>query len=249
MLIEGKSGLDCVGETVVLVSPQDNILKAVKDDKTFVQTIDGVISAVVHPTGNHVFAVTTAGMVHLLTFGNENALIEVSLFSCVEEGFDKKVTTIGIHPDGLILGIGRSDGKFGLYDLSTQVLAATFDPIQEGQILCMDFSEKGLHIAAGSDNGKVTVWDLRKQKSIASVGIEGGSNIMCVRFCPTGKYLAFGDANGHISVAVVKEWDTQIALNDDSAKGKVSGLAWGSEAKTFFASYDEDRCVRMWEAI
>lgn len=247
MLVNGKAGLDSVGDTVVLVSAAENSVKVVHGDKVMTKDIDGAISAVVHPTGQHIFVATESGMIHLLVIGAEGELTEAALFSCVEKGFDGTITTIGVHPDGLILGVGRSDGKFSLYDLSTQTLAATFDPVEAGQITCMDFSEKGLHVATGSSNGQVSVWDLRKQKSIATMNIEGGTGIECTRFCPTGKFLAYGDSEGHVSVTVVKEWGVKVEMNDSTAKGKVSGLAWGEEASVLYASYSEDRSVRIWE--
>jgi pre-mRNA-processing factor 19 len=247
MLVNGKSGLDVVGDTFVLVSPSENTVKVCSGDKVLTKDIDGAVSAVVHPTGNHIFVTTEKGMIHLLVFETDGELVEVVVFSGVEKDFNGKITSIGIHPDGLILSVGRSDGKFSLYDLSTQTVAATFDPIEEGEITCMDFSEKGLHIATGSSNGKVTVWDLRKQKSIATMNIEGGSGIECVRFCQTGKFLAYGDADGHISVTVVKEWDVKVELNDTTAKGRVSGLAWGNDAHVLYASYSDDRSVRLWQ--
>lgn len=247
MLVNGKSGLDVVGDTLVLVSPSENTVKVCSGDKVLTKDIEAAVSAVVHPTGNHIFVATEKGMIHLLVCETDGELVEVAVFLGVEKGFDGKITSIGIHPDGLILSVGRSDGKFSLYDLSTQTVAATFDPIEDGEISCMDFSEKGLHIATGSSNGKVTVWDLRKQKSIASMDIEGGSGIECVRFCQTGKFLAYGDADGHISVTVVKEWDVKVELNDTTAKGKVSGLAWGNDANVLYASYSDDRSVRLWQ--
>lgn len=247
MLVDGKAGLDVAGGTVVLVSPSENTVKVYIEDKVLTKDIEGAVSAVVHPTGQHIFVATESGMIHLLVYETEGELVEVAVFSCVEKDFDGKITAIGVHPDGLILGVGRSDGKFSLYDLSTQTLAATFDPVEDGEITCMDFSEKGLHIATGSSNGKVSVWDLRKQKSIATMSIEGGSGIECVRFCPTGKFLAYGDADGHVSVTVVKEWDVKVEMNDTTVKGKVSGLAWGKDAIVLYASYSEDRSVRLWE--
>jgi WD40 repeat protein len=79
------------------------------------------------------------------------------------------------------------------------------------------------------------------------MNIEGGTGIECARFCPTGKFLAYGDSEGHVSVTVVKEWGVKVEMNDSTAKGKVSGLAWGKEASVLYVSYSEDRSVRLWE--
>ena len=38
-----------------------------------------------------------------------------------------KCTCIGLHPDGLILALGRNDGKVSIWDLKTEKLASTLE--------------------------------------------------------------------------------------------------------------------------
>ena len=203
---------------------------------------EDLVMVKVHPTGRHVFAAESNGKIHLFDIDNSIAKIAATWSAGDDEG-KNKCTSIGIHPDGLILGIGREDGSINLWDLNTEKLAATLtDGAAAGPVTAIEFSEKGVHLASASKSG-VTVWDLRKQKSIASLEHEG-KEVTCMSFCPIGKYFSFGTVSGDVIVSVVKDWEKKIAFSD--GKGKVSGLVWGLEAKSLLSSTDTSRIVKQW---
>ena len=244
----GSNLLHSVNDTIAMLGSDGMIRVILKDsDSVDYKTIDveaeltNVVGIKVHPTGSHLFAAEKSGTIHLyeIITGEDASVKKVASWSGVDG--DTQCSSIGIHPDGLILGIGREDGNISLWDLNTEKLATTLES-DSGAIKAIEFSEKGVHLASISE-GTVTVWDLRKQKSIASIDHEG-KVVECVAFCPIGKYLAFGTVDGEVVISVVKNWDTKVVLSD--GKGKVTGLVWGSEAKSLASSNDTSRIVKLW---
>lgn len=234
--------LHCVGNTVAMVDA-DGAVKIYNGDTELSVSVEvsDVVAIKVHPTGNHVFVAEKSGLIHLLEIVDGEKVNEAATWSTLENESDVTCSSMGIHPDGLILVIGRSDGKISLWDLNTEMLAATMGG-SSSPIFSIDFSEKGVHIAAVDESGNLSVWDLRKQKSIASMNAEGGITSVC--FCPVGKYLAYGTSSGDIIVTVVKDWDKKIVLSD--GKGKITGLVWGKDAKHVVGTQSTSRMVKVW---
>jgi pre-mRNA-processing factor 19 len=242
----GCNLLHSVDDTIAMLGANGTVRVYRKDGDEY-KAIDieaeltDVVGIKVHPTGKHLFVAEKSGMIHLYEI-EDTRVVQVAEWSGVDN--DSKCSSIGIHPDGLILGIGREDGNISLWDLNTEKLAATLKSSSGSgsAITAIEFSEKGVHLASSSEGG-VTVWDLRKQKSIASLNHEG-KEVECMSFCPIGKYLAYGTADGDVIVSVVKDWDKKVVLSD--GKGKVTGLVWGEEAKSLLSSNDTSRIVKLW---
>jgi len=241
----GGELLHCVGETIAMVGT-DGALRIFVDGKV-IAPVEGlklkdVVGVKVHPTGKHVFVAEMSGSIHLFEVDVDNGtMVEAAVWNGAE-GEDKSCTAIGLHPDGLILAIGRENGKIGLWDLNTEKLATTLAGSSSSTIATIGFSEKGVHLAAVDADGTIAVWDLRKQKSITSISVPEGAG--CVSFCPIGKYFAYGTTNGDVVVTVVKDWEKKMVLSD--GKGKVTGLVWGKEAKNIAASQSTSRMVKFW---
>merc|ERR1719491_624853 len=198
---------------------------------------DTVVGVCVHPTGSHIFVVTSGGKIHFFSVarngapkdddddgdedgGNGLTVVQAAVFE--DTGADvAKCSSIGLHPDGLILATGREDGKVALWDLKTQNLASVLEGSTDSKISAISFSENGYHIATSTISGTVTVWDLRKQNTILTLqsptaptpnppNDENDSStnttanaVRCLSFCPAGSFLAFGTSRGEIVLALV----------------------------------------------
>ena len=103
-----------------------------------------IIGLCIHPTLQHMFVSTTNGEIHIIHVKNDNdnndgeMKLEViatmkndglttTTSITTEEGSDVQFTCMGLHPDGLILALGRNDGNINLWDLTTEKLAITLE--------------------------------------------------------------------------------------------------------------------------
>ncbi len=87
---------------------------------------DTVVGVEVHPTCEHVFVTTESGKTHIVYVKEDGSLESVTALQCLD-GDDVKCTCMGLHPDGLIMALGRNDGKVTVWDLKTEKLASTFE--------------------------------------------------------------------------------------------------------------------------
>lgn len=253
--VAGGAGLlDCVGDTVAMVDSNGGLKVLVGNKFVAISGIDDhialdhVVGVKVHPTGRHVFVAEKSGRIHFFGLdADSETMTEATSWNGVEDNSDDiSCTCIGLHPDGLILAIGRSDGKIGLWDLNTEKLATTLgmpNETESSPITVIDFSEKGVHLASVDAAGNVSVWDLRKQKSMVSMSVPEG--VSCVSFCPIGKYFAYGTLKGQVIVTVVKDWDKKTILSD-GGNGAISGLLWGKDAKIMAVTSKTSRVVKIW---
>mmetsp|Transcript_4515 Transcript_4515/g.5537 ORF Transcript_4515/g.5537 Transcript_4515/m.5537 type:complete len:555 (+) Transcript_4515:68-1732(+) len=215
---------------------------------------DEIVGVCVHPTCEHVFVSAGSGKVYVVHVEKTNELKTIGTLNGLDG--DVKCTCMGLHPDGLILALGRSDGNISVWDLKTEKLASTFEGSSESnpsaQIITIAFSEKGYHVAASTEDGTVAIWDLRKQKNIARIASDDDDNTVfatALSFDPAGKYLAYGSSNSKVVVTAVKEWENKIVI-DDRAKekkgGQVTGLIWGVDAQSIMTSCESDKTVKFW---
>lgn len=58
---------------------------------------------------------------------DEVTLENVATLKGFDDNSDLKCTCMGLHPDGLILALGRNDGKVSIWDLKTEKLASTLE--------------------------------------------------------------------------------------------------------------------------
>jgi len=57
------------------------------------------------------------------------------------------ITSLAIHPDGIILATGHKDGKLIIWDIWEQKIFKTIDVFQDSSIEGISFSHKGIHIS------------------------------------------------------------------------------------------------------
>ena len=126
-LTGSKGEIICVeaNEAFVLTGSADGVARVYHTDKDYelVGSYDlgsPCTGVSIHPTGKYVFLVSKAGRV---VFCDDN-LTELATFN--DDG-ESEYTCVGMHPDGLILGIGTTDGKLKILDLKSQKFASTLE--------------------------------------------------------------------------------------------------------------------------
>lgn len=204
-----------------------------------------VVAALAHPTGAHVVSVGKDG-----TWKVWDAALGEEVASVAEPSLNGAAYSAGeLHPDGLILGCGTSDGLVRLFDLRTQGKEAARFPAAGGEghrgaVSSMSFSENGYLLATAADDG-VRVWDLRKLKCVKHIETEGPA--LMVRFDPTGGYLAIGSAGKVVLVAPKQEYATVREFADLGSKGRGGAVAFGVDASVV-AVGSADHNLRVYSA-
>jgi len=230
------------------------VYDATEDDYEFIGSVsteqeeDVWMGVDIHPTGDYLLAVTALGNIcfcGVVSEGETKVVTKLAEFRDDGVGGDDGVryTCSGLHPDGLILGVGTTDGSLKVWDLKTQALASTLKG-HEGSVTHLSFSENGYHFASSSSTGEVICWDLRKQKQIATINKPSDDDtigaVSCVEFDTSGKYLAYVGEEG-ARITIIKEWGTTASFD---YKGGTS-LAWGPNANWVVTS-SMDRAIKFW---
>jgi pre-mRNA-processing factor 19 len=101
------------------------------------------------------------------------------------------VTAIEFHPDGLVLGVGLSNGLLDLYDIRTLEKASTLEPPIQTPLLALKFSNKGFHMAAAWHN-TCRVYSMHKGNTYVDVKLP--YEITSIAFDYYGHYLALSSS-------------------------------------------------------
>jgi len=185
-----------------------------------------IVQVCVHPSNQHIFAVTASGQVVIICWvAEEKRLQQISIFQKAEE--QKEEYTCGsLHPDGLLFISGTKSGQVHVWDLKNKSLATSLkEGDEDDAVTAVSFSNNGYHIAVAHESASVNFWDLRKQKVAATLKDQLDS-ITAVAFDKAGKYAAMGGKGG-VKITTVKEWGTTASLE---SKHPVSGIVWSKSA-------------------
>mmetsp|Transcript_14569 Transcript_14569/g.17723 ORF Transcript_14569/g.17723 Transcript_14569/m.17723 type:complete len:583 (+) Transcript_14569:97-1845(+) len=249
---------------VTAVITIDHVLQVyVGNDSTGTLALDNqdeIAGVCIHPTCEHIFVCTKSGkvqMVHVSKSPDGTILLEnvatLNGLTTDDSDQDVTVTCMGLHPDGLILALGRNDGKVNIWDLKTEKLGSVLEGSSKSNptsdILTMTFSEKGYHLAIATNDGNIAIWDLRKMKNITIITIDGDDTVAtALCFDPVGKYLSYGTSSSQTVVVPIKDWNNKVVLDEQSknSNGKVTGLVWGIDAQSIVTSYENDRAIYFW---
>ncbi|KAG8892319.1 hypothetical protein FRB99_002804, partial [Tulasnella sp. 403] len=147
-------------------------------------------------------------------------------------------TSLALHPDGCLLGLGTLNSTVQIYDIRVQAFVASLapenPPADPFVVNTLSFSENGYHLAAPDGTSSVAIWDLRKQKAATSIALnaDGGAyKINRIKYDPSA--LWFGVAGSHdIRLISHKTWDelVRFAPGDDVvdlAFGPLGKEIWG----------------------
>ncbi len=121
--------ISTMGNTTALIGQDDVLRASITDDDSGIQmlesneTIANVVSVAVHPTEQHIICAQNDGTIHLYPIDIENKTLQ----SPTVWNTNGDCTCIALHPDGLLLGIGRENGSIGIWDLNAENLATTFE--------------------------------------------------------------------------------------------------------------------------
>ena len=87
-----------------------------------------VVGMVIHPIGNVVFLTSNLGHIFVLSLTNSGSTLHLTT-KVVDETLNHsnvEYLCSRLHPDGLLLAVGRSDGKICVWDLQSSKLASSF---------------------------------------------------------------------------------------------------------------------------
>jgi len=147
------------------------------------------------------------------------------------------LSSIALHPDGLILGTGTTDSFVRIWDVKLQDNVASFEG-HTGKIVDITFSENGFYLATAAEDS-IKLWDLRKLTNFFTIPIEG--SISAVSFDFSGNYLAV--AGSQISIYSAGKAFTPVHVYGDHA-APVTDVKFGHNA-SFFASTSMDRSIKV----
>jgi pre-mRNA-processing factor 19 len=146
-------------------------------------------------------------------------------------------SSLAIHPDGALLGIGTPSSTLHVYDIRAGTIAASLTPEEVAQpftVNTLSFSENGYHLAAPDSASSVAIWDLRKLKPVRSIDLQS-AKIHSVRYDTSAQFLAV--AGSDVRVFQNKTWDELVRLESEAVdvnfgmEGKELWTAAGREVK------------------
>ncbi|UZJ55234.1 hypothetical protein CBS101457_004554 [Exobasidium rhododendri] len=169
------------------------------------------------------------------------ALYDLSTGSRLLQGSSgHELTSLDIHPDGILMSLGTSGGVIQIIDIRTGQESATFEAENKLPVNSQHFSENGYYLASATSN-LVEVWDLRKLVKAGSIAIEGDEKTkLAVRFDHSAQFLAVVGTD--VRIYANKTW--QLLWSDDASNtAEVSDVKWDwSTGNLITASLD--RTVR-----
>lgn len=188
-----------------------------------------------HPTGKY-FATSSLDGSWSFTQSDGSVLLTVS-----DPGGKGGYTAVQFHPDGLLAGLGTSDGSIQIFDVRKQAAVATL-PGHKSAVTTIAFSENGYYLASGSADGTCCCWDLRKLKKNHGLvsTIQAGAAVSSVAFDYSGSYLAVGADD--VKVYKAKKWD--LLATYGGHKSAVTAVAFGPDAQ-WICSASADRNLRF----
>jgi pre-mRNA-processing factor 19 len=227
------------------------------DEEVIKGVADGVADISVHPAGGIVLSATKSG---------KWRIHDVKSGALLSHGSSAggSVECCAVHPDGMIFGLGGSDGSIEMWELKQMKRVETLRSSGNAvpvQVLCM--SENGYYMVAGG-GGRMRVWDLRKLAIARESRIADGDKIADSGSVPacgvaldwSGSFCAATTGRGAVRVVETRKLrgvaDFEVGVRvEDVVDGDVAraGIAWGKDAKTLFAGALDGSLVRIGAAV
>jgi pre-mRNA-processing factor 19 len=152
------------------------------------------------------------------------ALYDLTTGSRLLEGSAKQeLTSLDIHPDGILMSLGTSSGAILIIDIRSGQESATFQAESSTSVTSLSFSENGYYLASATLS-QVEVWDLRKLSKAGTIAVEGdGKTKVAIRFDPSAQFLAVVGTD--VRIYANKTW--QLLWSDDASNtAEVSDVKW-----------------------
>ena len=233
------------GENTILLSAgADKIAKAWAYDsasgeyvpKSTIRLHKGELSGLaIHPTSSFFVLAST---------DKTYSVHDISDFSQIfrsspsEEAF----SSLSIHPDGCLIGLGTPSSTVQIYDIRTGSIAASLAPsgVPPFTANSLSFSENGYHLLAPSTLSSVAVWDLRKQKATHTISLGDDFKISKVLYDPSAQFLGVAGNQG-VKIFAHKTWEELLILEEGVG---ISDFAFGELGKELWDAGGRE--VRIW---
>lgn len=186
---------------------------------------------IVHATGNN-------------TWGFFNLETGTKLFQAeMKEGLD--LTSIRIHPDGLMVATGSSNGVVNLWDLRTQITAASLESMG-APVTSLEFSEKAIHLVGCSDSSNVAgLWSLKKHKNPPQKLVhQQGTKVRSVTFDPYGAFVVSASDK---SLCFFDSSNTETCLFELLAHEDMINTVKYAFDGSYIATASADRTVKLFQ--
>jgi pre-mRNA-processing factor 19 len=226
-----------------------------------------ITCATFHPVADHAVAVARDASWSIidLAAGRPVVLFHASA-TPAGSGNDMRFESASMHPDGMLLMCGCSDGLIRVYDLRTSTQATTMRHAEadsaRATVRAVAMNENGYIYASGGDNGLVRVWDLRSQASVktasvadptagdeaaASAAAAGAPDVAVstLSFDWSGRHMAAGSTAGTVAVWGGKTWESEAVLRGHT--GPVTAARFAAHGHRMYTA-SMDRNLTVWTA-
>jgi pre-mRNA-processing factor 19 len=233
------------GENTILLSAgADKVARAWAHDsasgeyvpKSTIRHHKGELSGLaVHPTSSYFILASTDKTYSVHDISNFSQIFRSAPS---EEAF----TSLSIHPDGTLIGLGTPSSTIQIYDIRTGGIAASLAPSNAPPftVNSLSFSENGYHLVAPSTLSSVAVWDLRKQAATHTISLGDDFKINKVQYDPSAQFLGVAGNQG-VKMFAHKTWETLLTFEQGA---EVSDFAFGELGKEFWDVGGRE--VRIW---
>lgn len=149
------------------------------------------------------------------------------------------LTSIMIHPDGLILATGSDNNEIQIWDIRSQKKVANFEGHTDA-ITDLCFSENGFFLSSASKDSNLKLWDLRGPKNIKTVKTDAFAKKLHYDY--SGKYLAVATGS-EIRIFTGQQLEHVHTLDEHT--NEVTDVKFGTDAGLLISS-SMDRTVKVW---
>jgi pre-mRNA-processing factor 19 len=202
-----------------------------------------VAAMVMHPLNTHGLSIGGDGAWAFWDVAAASVVISVG----VGAASGTTLKSLAVHPDGMLLGVGCSDGLLRIFDVRSQSQVAALGSGVSGDnggVEAATFSENGFYAATASAAG-ASLWDLRKASEEPLVKAwASGSPVTSVKFDVSGAFLASGSKDGAVRIYDTKETLAELAVLRHHSSN-VSSLAWLDCARGVVSTSSSERALHV----
>ncbi|MGH0160200.1 UNVERIFIED_CONTAM: hypothetical protein FKN15_038780, partial [Acipenser sinensis] len=156
-----------------------------------------------------------------------------------------KPEVAAIHPGGVTVTVGGSDGKVHLYSIQGNTLKDDGKTLEvKGPVTDLAYSHDGAYLAVCDANKAVTVFTVADGYAEKSVFYGHHAKVVCVAWSPDNEHFASGGMDMMVYIWTVNDSDTRIKMPDAHRMHHVSSVAWLDEHTLITTSHDSS--IKQW---